>query len=172
MLQHLHGELSLDEASRDRAAVERFERLADGAAEFLRCVEFNAAPRKRRLLGVGPAVGKLGGGVEYGMLPGAGARHCFLGALDRRARRRSGWEAASLAAVTARGGRPARNCSWCEQWSKHAIGFSQVVRIQITGGSMICLELALPERKIRAQFVELALDGSAGPWSKSGCVPC
>ncbi|RLN41441.1 uncharacterized protein C2845_PM01G18660 [Panicum miliaceum] len=60
-----------DEASRARAAVERFERLADGAAEFLRCVEFNAAPRKRRL---------LGDGVEHGMLRGAGARHCFLGA--------------------------------------------------------------------------------------------
>ncbi|PAN49026.1 hypothetical protein PAHAL_9G420800 [Panicum hallii] len=68
-----------DDASRARAAVERFERLADGAAEFLRCVEFNAAPRKRRLL-IGPAVGELGGGVERGMLRGAGARHCFLGA--------------------------------------------------------------------------------------------
>ncbi|TKV95462.1 hypothetical protein SEVIR_9G364500v4 [Setaria viridis] len=64
------------EASRARATVQRFERLADGAAEFLRYVELNSAPRKRRLFG--PAVGKLGEGVEYGVLQGA--RQCFLGA--------------------------------------------------------------------------------------------
>ncbi|KAG2551132.1 uncharacterized protein LOC120651991 [Panicum virgatum] len=66
-----------DEAARARAAVERFERLADGAAEFLRCAEFNGAPRKRRPLG--PAAWELGDGVERGALRGAGARCCFLG---------------------------------------------------------------------------------------------
>nr|CAB3495542.1 unnamed protein product [Digitaria exilis] len=74
------------EASRARAAVERFERLADGAAEFLGYVEFNSAPRKRRLssssFGFGPVVTELGdGGVEYGgmLQGGGGARHCLLG---------------------------------------------------------------------------------------------
>ncbi|OEL25795.1 hypothetical protein BAE44_0013184 [Dichanthelium oligosanthes] len=66
-----------EEASRARAAVERFERLANGAAEFLKYVQFNSAPRKRRLFS--PVVGKLGEGVEYGMLQG-GARPRFLGA--------------------------------------------------------------------------------------------
>lgn len=64
------------EASRARAVVRRFERLADGAAEFLRYVELNSAPRKRVRLFGGPAVGSLGGGVEYGVLQGA--RQCFL----------------------------------------------------------------------------------------------
>ncbi|CAN6324862.1 unnamed protein product [Urochloa humidicola] len=66
------------EASRARAAVQRFERLADGAAEFLRYVELDGAPRKRRFFGGAAVFGKLGNGVEYGMLEGA-RRHCFLG---------------------------------------------------------------------------------------------
>ncbi|CAN6294638.1 unnamed protein product [Urochloa humidicola] len=70
------------EASSAREAVRRFERLADGAAEFLQYVDLDAVPRKRRLLfGCGVAdFGKLGDGVEYGgVLQGAGRRHCFLG---------------------------------------------------------------------------------------------
>ncbi|CAN6300467.1 unnamed protein product [Urochloa humidicola] len=65
------------EESRARDAVRRFERLADGAAEFLQYVDIDTAPRKRRLFGGGVAdFGKL---LEYGVLQGAGRRHCFLG---------------------------------------------------------------------------------------------
>ncbi|CAL4931703.1 unnamed protein product [Urochloa decumbens] len=68
------------EAARARAAVQRFERLADGAAEFLRYAEIDAAPRKRRLFGGAAVFGELGGGMEYGgMLQGGARRHCFLG---------------------------------------------------------------------------------------------
>ncbi|PWZ54550.1 hypothetical protein Zm00014a_007463 [Zea mays] len=46
-----------DERSRARAAVQRFERLAGGAAEFLRCAQLGVAPRR---------CGGGGGGLSLG----------------------------------------------------------------------------------------------------------
>ncbi|XP_062213383.1 uncharacterized protein LOC133914277 [Phragmites australis] len=63
-----------DESSRACAAVQRFERLANGAAEFLRYVEFSS-PRKCSLFS--PVVRKLGKHVNCDMLQ-QGARHSFL----------------------------------------------------------------------------------------------
>lgn len=77
-----------DACSHACAAVRRFERLASGAAEFLRCVEFGSAPRRcGGLFGGGPLAGRL---ASYERLQ-LGAPHSsaapFLG---RRARKSGG----------------------------------------------------------------------------------
>jgi hypothetical protein len=64
-----------DEVSRACAAVQRFERLASGSAEFLRCVEFSGASRRCCL--VSPTVGKH---ASYSPLPGA--QRSFLGGVE------------------------------------------------------------------------------------------
>ncbi|KAK3146927.1 hypothetical protein QOZ80_3BG0275200 [Eleusine coracana subsp. coracana] len=46
------------------AAVQRFERLANGSAEFLKCVEFSSASTSRRCCLVSPIVRKLGVSVD------------------------------------------------------------------------------------------------------------
>ena len=104
--------------------------------------------------------------------------------LDRGARRRFGWEGASLAAVTASvGRRPGRNCSsWYEQeqWKAARDRVQSSRRNDITGGS-ICLEQAWPHSlhlrvgsagkgKFRAQLVERGW--FAESMVKSGCVWC
>ncbi|AQL06161.1 uncharacterized protein [Zea mays] len=67
-----------DACSHACAAVRRFERLASGAAEFLRCVEFGSAPRRcGGLFGGGPVAGRL---ASYERLQlGAPQQHRFLG---------------------------------------------------------------------------------------------
>jgi len=72
-----------DECSRACAAVQRFERLASGAAEFLRCVKFGSAPRRLCCggqFGFGPVVGRLGEHASYERLQGAPQQHRFLDA--------------------------------------------------------------------------------------------
>jgi hypothetical protein len=61
-----------DEVSQACAAVQRFERLASGSVEFLRCVEFSSASRRCCL--VGPTVRKLGKHASYSPLHGAQRR--------------------------------------------------------------------------------------------------
>ncbi|KAL6598189.1 hypothetical protein ACP70R_046354 [Stipagrostis hirtigluma subsp. patula] len=68
-----------DELSRASAAVQRFERLANGAAEFLRCVESSSAPRQRIVLDR-RVVGKLGDDVNCGGLLQGARRRCLGGA--------------------------------------------------------------------------------------------
>lgn len=74
-----------DERARACAAVQRFERLASGAAEFLRCVELGSAPPRRRCGGGlfgGPVVGRLGehASYDYERLQGAPQQqHRLLG---------------------------------------------------------------------------------------------
>jgi hypothetical protein len=67
-----------DEVSRACAAVQRFERLASGSAEFLRCVEFSGASRRCCL--VSPTVRKVGKHASYSPLPGA--QRSFLGGVE------------------------------------------------------------------------------------------
>ncbi|KAK3150139.1 hypothetical protein QOZ80_3AG0228990 [Eleusine coracana subsp. coracana] len=66
-----------DVVARACAAVQRFERLANGSAEFLKCVELSSASRRCCL--VSPIVPKLGGKhANYNLLQG-GTRCSLLG---------------------------------------------------------------------------------------------